>query len=293
MKIINSKTLFIFVLCTVLFCTSCSSSKFNKAVDILGSLPVFFDENPLNQTVSFENESIILSFSYQPQTAQWANNVIGSDWVVPIFLRRLFNNAISVYAIGAVLETKEGESPIDVFLDMAEKKKVNFIIRNHDQETVLPVKEVRSILNDDSEKNMAAPFFALQLEKYAEYYNSVLKDKGLYMVNANIESTQSIKNVLCMNINCLENLDVSKINVVSEKLLANYPALIAYCIQNEIDIAFRYHTVCIKGLLTSNKAFAKLSSDSNLDKTFFVSSVYLSQLWKDIKKEMDKKQSEH
>lgn len=271
-----------------IMCVSCSNSKFNDAVSILGSLPVFFDDNRLDQTVSMEEGKIILSFTYNPQTPQWANDVLGDDWVAPVFLQKLFNNSIAVYAIGSILETGKGESPIDVFLDMAEEKQLKFLIKNSNQEKVLSVNEVRDILNDNSNKYMAAPFVAIQLDKFAKDYNSAIQAKGLYMANATMEEGFSGKKFICININCYGKLDLSKCNEIAEKALANYSALPIHCFHNELGIAFRYHSVDIEGLLVKNHVFEKVNTGNIDDKIFYVSSDYLSQLWSKIKKEMDR-----
>lgn len=287
------KNLFV-SLVSVLFmgimCVSCSNSKFNDTVSLLGSLPVFFDDNRLDQTVSMEDGNIVLSFNYQPQTAQWANDVIGLDWVAPVFLQKLFNNSIAVYTIGSTLETGKGESPIDVFLDMAEEKQMNFIIKNADQKKVLSVKEVRDILNDNSNKYMVAPFVAIQLDKLAQDYNSALQSKGLYIANATMEEGLSGKKILCININYFGKPNLSKCNEIAEEALAqkNYSALPIHCFHNDLGIAFRYHSVENENLLVENHFFEKINSGTVDDKIFYVSSEYLSQLWNKIKQEMDK-----
>lgn len=273
-----------------IMCVSCSNSKFNDTVSLLGSLPVFFDNNRLDQTVSLEDGNIVFSFTYKPQTAQWANDAIGVDWVAPVFLQKLFNNSIAVYTIGSTLETGKGENPIDVFLDMAEEKEMNFIIKNANQEKVLSVKEVRDILNDTSYKYMTAPFVAIHLAQLAQDYNSALQSKGLYIANATMEENLSGKKFICININYFGKPNLSKCNEMVEGALAqkNYSALPIHCFHNDLGIAFRYHSVDNENLLVENHSFEKINSGTVDDKIFYVSSEYLSQLWNKIKQELDK-----
>lgn len=287
--ICNMKKIFVFVFSLLsMICVSCSNSKFNDAVSLLGSLPVFFDDNRLDQTVTLEDGKILMSFTYNPPASQWANNVIGNDWVIPVFLQKLFNNSLAVYTIGSTLDTAKGESPIDDFLDMAEGKNITFVIQNADDRRELTVKELRAILNDDSDKYMAAPFVAIQLDKFAKDYNSVMQSGGLYMANATMEKSLSGKGVICFNINCFGKLNLSKCNEIAVNALADYSAFPIHCVHNDLGVAFRYHMVASQDLLVTNQVFENLNSASLDDKIFYVPSDYLSKVWGEIKNKLER-----
>ncbi|MGN0213326.1 MAG: hypothetical protein ACI4AH_00780 [Muribaculaceae bacterium] len=283
--------LVVFCLGAAMLLSSCGKSKFDEAVELLGSLPVFFDNERLNQTVTYEDDVITLSLSYQPQTSQWANDVIGDDWVAEVFLQKLLGNNIAAYTIGSVLST-EDSSPIDEFLSLAKKKNVKFVVKNGSNEVTLSPDEVSNILEDDSNKNLVAPYFAKQIEKLANDLNSQLQDAGIYMANAKMLKSPTGVTSICIYINCLKKYSPSKINPVVEESLEVYPTIPIYCHLNDMNLAIQYHLVDSKSELTNNLFVDYLSSNSDYysikDKIFFVSAEKLSKIWESFKERAEK-----
>ena len=76
---------------------SCSDSKYEGAVSMLGALPVFFNEDRVNQSVTYEGNEIKITIPYQPASHEWYDNVTGDDWVVPLFFQKLREQHCRLY----------------------------------------------------------------------------------------------------------------------------------------------------------------------------------------------------
>lgn len=227
---------------------SCSNSKFDDAVSIIGSLPVFFDQDKIEQTASYEDGKLIISFPFE-STSKW-DNVIGDGWIPQVFIRELFENNIAAYTLGSVLKTKEGVSPIEDFLSIMDEKNAKFEIKYGNKSVLFSTDEIRELLNDDIQKDIAAPYFAIQMEKFADYYNEELQASGLYLTSAAIEH-----DTLYININCKKNIDLRRINPVTIDAILTYPAIPMHCYLNKLCLAFRYHKIDKENQLTTNKIF--------------------------------------
>lgn len=119
------KTHFLLLLAFGTILCSCHS-KFDDAVSLIESIPVFFDNHRLNQNVEYKERELTISFPYHSQTEAWADNVIGDDWVPEVFIRNLFGTALSQVILGKVLDS---ETPVETFLSMMDEKNASFIVQ--------------------------------------------------------------------------------------------------------------------------------------------------------------------
>ncbi len=280
----------IFCLGMAMLFSSCGKSKFDEAVELLGSLPVFFDNERVGQTVTYEDTVITLSFSYHPKTSKWANDVIGEEWVPEVFLQELLDNNIAAFTLGGVLNLKNC-SPVEEFLSMAKEKNLTFVVKNDTKEYRYSPDEVKKIISDESNKNLAAPYFAKQIDQFAQDLNSELRKVGIYMSCAKmLESPQEGRSI-CIYINYMGNQMPSKMNPMIEQALELYHTIPIYCHFNKIKLAIQYHLVDNESELTNNEFVDYLCSglDYNLvaDKIFFVSPEKLSVIWESFKKKAE------
>lgn len=274
----KSRILLLLVFGTIL--SSCQS-KFDDAVSLIASIPVFFDDNRVDQNVEYKDGTLTISFPYHSQTEEWADNVIGDGWVPEVFIQKLFGTALSQVTLGKVLDS---DTPVETFLSMMDEKSASFVIRYGRKNVDLSTDDVRRILNVDDNRNIAAPYFAKQLQKFAEDYNSVLQEKGLYIANARKEKNINGSDIIFININHKTRGDLKKINSIALKSLENYPAVPTYCHLNNLNLAFRYHKVNNDLELTSNSKFENIESNVAFeylkDVIFWVPEENLSQMWK-------------
>lgn len=153
----------------------------------------------------------------------------------------------------------------------------------------MSTEDVRQILNGEDNRNLAAPYFGKQLQKFAEDYNSVLKEKGLYMANARKERPTYGKDIIFININYKTSGDLKKINNIALKSLENYPAVPTYCHLNNLNLAFRYHKVNNDIELTTNTTFENIESNAISkylkDVIYWVPEENLSHIWEQIQEQ--------
>lgn len=261
---------------------SCQS-KFDDAVSLIASLPVFFDNDRVNQIVEYKDKTLTISFPYHSQTEGWTDNVIGDEWVPEVFIQKLFGTALSQVTLGKVLDS---DSPVESFLAMMDEKNASFVVKYGNKTVNLTTDNIRQILSGEDNRNLAAPYFAKQLQKFADDYNSVLKEKGLYIANARKENSSTI----FININYKTRGDLKKINDIALKSLGDYPAVPTYCYLNNLNLAFRYHKVNGDLELTTNTTFE--NTESNIafeylkDVIFWVPEENLSQIWKSMNEQL-------
>lgn len=276
----------------MLFC-SCTQSKFDKAVEILESLPVFFNDERIDQKLTYEDNVITLSFAYRPKTSKWANDVIGEEWVPEYFFRQLLSNHIAAYTIGSTLELKDCV-PVDEFLSMAKEKNIKFVIKNGSKEYTYSPDEVKKILSDEKNTNFAAPFFAQQIDAFAKDVNKDLQAVGIYMAYAKMLKSPKGERTICLYFNHTKNQMPGKIHPVIEDALLQYKPIPIYCHLNNVKLAIQYHLVDNEIEITNDEFNDYLSSglDYKLadDKIFFISSEKLSATWKSFKEKAEQAQ---
>lgn len=262
---------------------SCSDSKYEGAVSMLGALPVFFNEDRVNQSVTYEGNEIKITIPYQPASHEWYDNVTGDDWVVPLFFQKLLGNNIAAYTIGQCLEAEKGTSPIEEFLTLSEEKNITFVVSNGSVETILKPNDIRQYLNDDAYKYMFGQHFAKQLKDFANDYNEVLQEKGLAIVNASKETSSTGQEKVFIDINCIRTISPKDINDIAVKSLKDYAVIPSYCYHNNLSLAFRYHVVSNMSEVTSNSSTGQVE-------VFDVPQQTISEIRKDFKKKAEQAQ---
>lgn len=126
--------------------SSCGNSKFNDTVSILESLPVFIADQKVEQKVVFTDNTITITIPDQGQLSTKDGEPVTDDMIITAFLQDMFNNELSTYIIGSTLDTKQGGSPVEEFISIAEKEKVNFIIEYNNTKITLTPKELSNKL---------------------------------------------------------------------------------------------------------------------------------------------------
>lgn len=274
MKIL--KSLFCYV-AVGLMMSSCADKKFDDAVSILESLPVFIDDTKLNQRVSYEDGTLTVEIPYEfdKQVPGWTGEVIGKDWLPPVFIKGWLGNNIAAFTLGRTLETEKGKSPIKEFLSMMDSKNAKFLIKYDGNSTTLSTDDVRRILADNSQKDDISPYFAKQLATFANKFNTALRG-SLHMANAVKEG-----GTLYLNFNVTKEGDYNDFMWNSVEV---YKFIPGYCHLNGLQLAFRYHKVDTGGELESNTVFG------DNDTVFRVAPEIVTSTWESFKKEAEKQQ---
>lgn len=126
--------------------SSCGNSKFDDAVSILESLPVFITDKSVDQKVEYTDHTISITIPDQGQLFTKDGQPVTDDMMITVFLQDMFNNNVATFTLGELLGTKKGESPVDDFISIAEKKKVDFVIIYNDTKITLTPEELKSKL---------------------------------------------------------------------------------------------------------------------------------------------------
>ncbi len=263
---------------------SCNNDKsFEDAVSILGSIPVFMDDNKVNQSASLENNNVVLSFHYSPNT-EWGK-AIGDNWVPILFMKQLLGQALAGYTLGSVLKAEEGEYPVGKFLDMMDEKNASFELKYNNKSKVLSPTEVRTILEETNDADVTAQYFGKQMEQFANDFNGeATQSIGYYMKSATMEDANQYGNygTLYININYkgipLTNLNspisTSSLESTLENSLFMYSSIPAYCYLSKNTLAFRCHHVDDESLLTTNELF-----NNSTDYVFYIDQEKLKAKW--------------
>ncbi len=242
MKTKMMKKLFLLSFCLIA-CACNQDNKFNSAIDVLGTLPVFLNgQDKLEKTVNYSDGKVNISFNYQPQTQGWVNDVIGDDWVAPTFMKELLRGNIASFTLGSVLKTEQGQSPVRQLLSMMDERKATFVVKNGDKKVELTPHEVEELLNDTTAegeaKSVFAKYFSTELNRFVTDFNEALTQNGVHVAGA-----EKIDRAIIITVNYLNNHDLDKIKTIAPEAIKKYTSVPGYCYLYRHNLIFNYHEV--------------------------------------------------
>lgn len=223
--------------------TSCKEeSKLGEAVGTLNAIPIFFGDQRVEHTVSLEEKTVVIDFkeddskykNVELQVPDWAKKLIGYDWAPQIVFHRLLGGSTPTYMLATVLGTKTGGNPVNEFLDLMDKEQATFELHIGGKTFKLTPADVRKIMKEDEQKNVAAPAFAQHIARIYKSYN-----EKSYYTKAHLKDVTNENDTLYFNLVTENETGLYSPDEYLDALLFSNLTIAVHCFHNKLSIAYR------------------------------------------------------
>ena len=270
------------IVVTALLLVSCNKPKhkLEEAAEVLSAVPLYIEGDERSDSkVSFEDSVIYISIQRNSVLNAWAYDVVGYEWIPEVVFHNLLGGSVPTTMLAGVMETAEGGTPVNDFLDLMTEQQVNFLLNFSGKTFRLTPAEVKELMNKSTKRHTFAPIAAKQLMMYSEKFSS----PDYYETNKNFSMTGATRenDTLFININYYNDTP-EHIKDFAQNILFTNLAVPVFCHVNSLVLAFRYHKVTTSGELHSNTSY------SPTDELQVVPDNILEEAWQKVEEKWKK-----